>query len=117
MDWFLKLNNEVVEFEVVKKQRTSKQQAAIEVYCRELAGAMNDAGFDMTTFPYREGFKLKWTQESVKQTFWKPTQRHLFGKKSSTQLNTSEVSEVYEAVDLGISQNTGVSIEFPHREE
>ena len=33
-----------------KKARTAQQQRAIEVYCREVAKALNDAGIDMQTF-------------------------------------------------------------------
>ena len=106
-------------------QRTDQQRKAIEVYCRELAEALNDAGYEMKAFFEATSSKvdIPWTQESVKEILWKTVQRPATisdefpeGKKSTTHLDIMEVDRVYSVLDRHISSNTGVHIEFPHEE-
>ena len=102
----------------VKNQRTSQQQKSIEVYCGQLAKAMNEGGFDQLAvheFLHKKGFGVPNTQESVKETLWKFVQKFMFKKKSSTQLETHEVSKVYEVVNRGTAEGFGISIPFPDR--
>ena len=102
--------------------RTDQQRKAIEVYCRELAKALNDAGYEMKAFFEAASSKvdIPWTQESVKEILWKTVQRPATisdefpeGKKSTTQLDIMEVDRVYSVLDMHISSNTGVHVEFP----
>lgn len=104
------------ELHLAAGTRTTQQRKAIEVYCRLLADALNAAGFDMRTFPWREGLSVPWTQTAIKEKFWKPTQDAMLGKESSTQLETKEVNVIYEAVDAAISSRTGVHVEFPSKD-
>ena len=96
--------------------RTVKQQAAIEVYCRELAEALNDAGYEMKAVLAVKHVDIPWTQERVKDVLWKPIQEAATDKKSTTQLDTMEVDRVYSILDRHISSNFGVHIEFPSEE-
>lgn len=77
------------------KIRTTSQNSSIHLYCEMIAVALNDMGH---TFSYLgvKGITLEipYTMELVKATMWKPIQDALFGKKSTTELTTSEVSEV-----------------------
>jgi len=94
-------------------KRTEKQQAAIEVYCRELANALNDAGFDMKKVFEVKQADVPWTQARVKEALWKPLQDAYLDKRSTTDLDTSEVSPVYEILNRHIAENFGVSVPFP----
>ena len=106
-------------------RRTEQQQKAIEVYCRELAEALNDAGYEMKAFFKAASSKvdIPWTQESVKEILWKNVQKPATisedfpeGKKSTTQLETMEVDRVYSILDRHISSSVGVHVEFPSEE-
>ena len=98
------------------EQRTHAQQNALEVYCRELAQALNDAGLDMLCFPWKAGAEVPWDQASIKARLWKPLQLAVLGEASTAKLNTKQVNEIYEILDRHIASKTGIHIPFPSRE-
>ena len=99
-------------------QRTDQQRKAIEVYCRELAEALNDSGYEMKAVLAVKHVDVPWTQERVKDVLWKPLQEIVTEdhKKSTTQLDISEVDRVYSILDRHISSNFGVHVEFPSKD-
>ena len=99
-----------------RKQRSLSQNAALHLYCSRLADALNDAGFDMRSFPWKEGIDIPWNQAMVKEFLWKPVMEVMTGKHSTTEMNTVDPSEIYDVVDRHISQVTGVHVEFPSEE-
>lgn len=109
-----------VEVEIKQKagQRTGQQRKAIEVYCNELAKALNDAGLDQRKVMehMREGVEIPWQQETCKDVLWREVQKAAIGKVSTTKLSTNEVSKVYEILNRWTAQTFGVSVPFPERE-
>jgi hypothetical protein len=107
-----------VDFRVGERQRSGQQRKAIEVYCRELARALNDAGMDQRAVMahMREGFEIPWSQERVKDVLWREVQRAMLGKESTTQLSREEVAKVYEPLNRWTSSTLGVGVPFPERE-
>ena len=104
-------------------QRTDQQRKAIEVYCRELAEALNDSGFELKAVLKVKQADVPWNQDLVKEILWKSIQQSATisedypeGKKSTTQLDIMEVDRVYSILDRHISSNFGVHIEFPSEE-
>lgn len=99
-------------------QRTDQQRKAIEVYCRELAEALNDAGYEMKAVLAVKEVDVPWTQERVKDVLWKTIQEAATEdhKTSTTQLDVMEVDRVYSILDRHISSNFGVHVEFPSEE-
>ena len=94
--------------------RTKAQQAAIEVYSRLLAKALNDAGLDMhTVLAHRQ---IPWSQHTVKEEIWKKAQEPLLGISSTTQLAPNQVSQVYDVVNNFIASKFGVHVPFPSKE-
>jgi len=105
------------ELELVPSKRTSLQNSSMWLYCTHLAGALNAAGFDLRTFPFRDGLSIPFTKASVMEHFWRPIQMAMVDKKSTTKLGTKEVSEIYTAVDQAIFDRTGgVRVDFPCRD-
>ena len=109
----LKSKKAVVELTEKKKQRTLKQNNAIHLYCEMIAEALNDLGW---TFRY-SGIKgvemeLKYTPTIVKETIWRPIQMALFGKESTTELTTTEVSEISEQIEMFFAKQ-GIDLPFP----
>lgn len=95
--------------------RTDQQNKAIHKYCDELAKAFNEAGLDMRKV-LKPAIFIPWNKTSVKQHIWRPVQEAMVNKRSTTQLDTPEVSEVYEVLNRHLSQEFGLHIPFPSRE-
>jgi hypothetical protein len=105
----------VVTIKKATQSRTLTQNAAIHLYYRLLADAFNEAGLDV-----RQVFKpeadIPVTPELVKEQMWKPIQRALTKKESTTRLTTKEVNEVFEVMHRHISEKFGINVPFPTRE-
>ena len=93
--------------------RTHKQQKAIEVYCKLAAEALNDAGYDMNVVLGEAETETPWTQESFKGTVWRKMQLAMGYPKSTTKLNTGDVSKIYDVVNRGVIAKRGISLPFP----
>lgn len=98
-------------------RRTDQQQKALEVFFRELAEALNDAGFEMKEVLAVKEVDIPWTQDLVKNVLWRPIQEAMLEKHSTTQLEINEVSRVYDVLDRHISSHFGVHVPFPSEEE
>lgn len=98
------------------RKRSDQQRKAIEVYCRELAQQLNDAGMDQRKVlaEMREGVELPWSQERVKEVLWREVQIAAVGKNSTTTLERDEVSKVYDILNRWTADALGVSVQFPH---
>ncbi len=110
--WLLK-SSEGDQIGLEAKPRTPKQNSSLWKYCTQLAEALNAAGFDLRTFPFRDGLEIPFTKESVMSTFWRPIQDAMYDKESTRKLSTVEMQKVYEAVDRAISSRAGVHVEWP----
>ena len=92
-------------------QRTDQQRKAIEVYCREVAKAMNDAGHTVQTAFTAD---VDISQDNIKQNMFKVVMKKLYpNKESTTELETHEVTDVYENMNRITAERYGVSMQFP----
>lgn len=85
----------------VGKTRTSRQQAALEVWCRNLAKFFNDAGItrEIRSSIFKEGaIECDWTRASVKDEIWRPVQQVLTEKSSTTEATTVEYAQIYDTL-------------------
>lgn len=110
----LKSKGATVEMKEKKGSRTLRQNKAIHLYCEMIAEMLNEIGW---TFRF-EGLKntemeLKYTMILVKETIWRPIQIALFGKESTTELSTKEVSEVSEQIEHFFAVKQGIDLPFP----
>lgn len=108
-----------IDVRVRERQRSDQQRKAIEVYCRELAKALNDAGLDQRSVlaAMSEGVEIPWRQESIKDVLWRRVQTAQTGKQSTTQLSRQEVGQIYEIVNRWTSDTFGVGVPWPEREK
>ena len=112
------VNNVIVaDLKGDKSTRTELQRKAQHLYFRNLAKALNDAGWDMVAAMkvLSKDAKIPWSMHAVKERLWKKVQEATYGKTSTTKLNTDEVSPVYEALNLVTSEKLGVSVPFPDK--
>lgn len=95
--------------------RTDQQRKGIEVYCKLLADAFNDGGYDMKAVLTHKAIDVPWKQDRIKDILWRSIQIALLNKESTTELDPNEVSQVYEVLDRWTSEKLGIHVEFPDR--
>ena len=94
---------------------TGKQFSALHVWCQFVADVLNAAGLDQRVI-LKPGVPIDWTKDSVKQNLYKPLLEAMTGKKSTTEQNTVEPSEVAETLARHLGQKWGVVLpEWPKR--
>lgn len=98
------------------KKRTIPQNKAIHLYCSKLAQALSDAGLDMKKV-LKPTVDIPWETRTVKQWLWKPIQEAQLLKKSTTELDTNEVTKVYETLNRFLGEKFGLTVPFPSQEE
>lgn len=97
-----------------RSKRTTLQNRSIHKFCANVANDLNSAGYDMRR-TLRQDIDIPWTMQSSKDHMWRPVQIAMYDKTSSTQLDTAEVSQVYDTVIRHLAKTTGVSTPFPSR--
>jgi len=98
-----------------RAKRTTLQNKAIHKYCSLIAEDFNNGGLDMLTV-LKVKSETSWTMLSVKDVIWRTIQEAMFPeKKSTTQLETGEVSQVYEQIAKHLSLNFKITRAFPNR--
>ena len=99
-----------------KSKRTLQQNKALHKLFTQMSDTFNTLGLDMRVVLKPE-IKILWTPEAVKRELFKPVMKAMYGKESTTELTTSEVSKVYEQIAKLIGEKFGVEIEFPSKEQ
>ena len=98
-----------------KPVRTLTQNAAIHKYFSMLAESLNNAGYDVHK-TMRHDVAIPWTDTLIKELIWRKVQSAMFDVESTTKLDTSQVSAVYETINRHIASTFGVSVIFPSKE-
>ena len=94
------------------RTRTGRQQAALEVWCRQVAALFNDLGISRSiqSSIYRDGeMECSWRQSSVKDEVWRPMQRALTKIESTTECSTSDYPKVFEELVRAMG-NKGITL-------
>jgi len=95
------------------KQRTATQNDALHKYYELLAKELNDAGWTVQKL-LQHTIEIDWTKDTVKELLWRPVQKLLTGKPSTTNLDkTSEIDLVYEHINRYVGETTGIHMPFP----
>lgn len=97
-----------------RQQRTSPQNRALHKDCAIIAEKLNDAGWDMRKL--LKIVEIPWTTNSVKEWIWKPIQKSMFGKESTTELEKHvEIDKVHDVVMRELGRACGIEYHpFPH---
>lgn len=98
------------------EQRTPTQNRALHLWFRRLAEALNEAGLDMK-HTLKPEVEIPWDEHTIKQFLWKPIQELAVGKKSTTELETKEVSRIYDIMNRHLGEKFGIYVAFPNEEE
>lgn len=93
--------------------RTGAQNNSLHLWLTQLAKELNEQGITVQQV-LAKTVELDWNKDTLKENIWRPIQKALTGKKSSTELNkVSEIDEVYEHLNRFFSTNWGIHIPFP----
>ena len=107
----------VNEVELVREFRSSAQNKALHKFFQLLADELNEKGFDMRATLSQEN-PISWTGASVKEYMWRPLQKALFNKDSTTKLDKNqEIDTIIDNLNRIITERTKGEIvlpEFPH---
>lgn len=96
-----------------EKQRSRKQQACIQIYARNLADKLNEAGISQQLL--LSHFDIDWSEESLKAIF-RQIGKQKYGKNSTADLSTIQCNEIYDEMNRRTSLE-GVSEPWPSEEE
>ncbi len=93
--------------------RTLPQNSALHVGLQLIADALNDSGLDIRKVLKPE-VDIPWTVESVKEYLYRPIQKIMTGKSSSTELDKAEPSEVFDVLTRHLAEKHHIeAIPFP----
>lgn len=95
----------------LEKKRTLQQNKAIHVLFKMISDALNDAGLDLHAV-LKSGIDIPWTPIMVKEVMWKSVLLIMKNKKSTTEMTTKEIDEVFDVVNRQLSL-MGLTVEFP----
>lgn len=99
------------EIKPIHGTRTVTQNAALHASMRELASVLNVAGLTMQTV-LKEGTEIEWTEAAVKRYMFHPVSLAMYGKESSAELNTVEMSGAWETMMRHLGEKFGVFVPF-----
>ena len=98
-------------YSIKRATRSVKQNNALHLLFREIATAMNDAGY---TRPHPWGkMEVPYSEVAIKEMFYVPIIDKVYGKQHSSDLNTKELSESVEYLLDAVAQNTGIAMQMP----
>jgi len=93
--------------------RTLSQNSALHLFFIQLAQELNEHGLDMRHL-IRQEVELQWTPYSIKEYLWRPLQKALTGKYSTTKLDRSqEINLIYNNLNRIIIERSKGEITFP----
>ena len=95
-----------------ERKRTLQQNRALHKLFGMMAFALNGAGWDMKK-TLKPEIDIPWSAETIKEFIWKPIQEAQLGKRSTTELSTKEVNEVYETIMRHFGEKFGLTVDFP----
>lgn len=97
------------------EQRTTSQNKALHRWFSELATELNNRGLDMRTV-LKPTVEIPWDEKMVKEHLWRPIQKVMLGKQSTTELTTADVNKVYEVIDRHLLKTHDIDLAFPSAE-
>ncbi len=95
-----------------EKQRTSQQNRALHLLFTMIAERLNEAGLEMKKVLKPE-VEIRWTPDSIKEYLWRPVQKIMLGKESTTQLSTKDIDQVFMVICRHLGEKFGVETSFP----
>jgi hypothetical protein len=87
-------------------KRTIQQNRALHKYFELLAKELNFAGLDMKTVLKPE-VNIPWSTQTVKDFLWRPIMKAYLGKRSTTEMTTKDIDEIFEILNKHLGERFG----------
>ena len=97
-------------------KRTAQQNKALHLLFQMIADELNESGLDMRK-ALRPEVDIPWTKETIKEYIWRPVMESQLMKKSTTELTTTEVDQVFETINRFLAVRYQVHVPFPTIDE
>lgn len=95
------------------KPRTPTQNNALHLYFENLAEELNQAGFTVQLV-LKEKMDLDWDKEKIKELLWRPAQKAILGKHSTTELSKQmDIDQVYDHLNRHLGEKFHIFVPFP----
>lgn len=98
-----------------EKQRTLRQNKALHLLMTQLADELNNHGKTMMRV-LNQTADIPWTDVSTKEYLLRPIIRAMYGKTSTTELTTKELTKATDFLLDHVAKTTGVALNFPSLE-
>jgi 6-pyruvoyl-tetrahydropterin synthase len=99
---------------IKKQKRTDLQNSAFHLYLEQVADELRNQGQTLQNVVEKiDTLEITPTKENLKETLWRPIQKALYKKKSTTELTTGEITKIYEAMAMFLSKNFEINLPFP----
>ena len=102
-------------YTIQKMDRTYRQNRTIHLLFRQMATALNDAGFEIS-HPFKPDLDIPWSEHSVKELLYRPIITSYFKVDRSSLLDTAQLSESMDILVDAVNRNTGVHVPIPSQE-
>lgn len=103
-----------------RSERSEKQSNSIHLWCQQMADELNEKGLDMRAV-LKEDWRIWWSKDTFKENVWKPVQKALTGKESTTELEktSTEIDDIVAMIHKNVlEKHPDVEyIPFPHDPE
>lgn len=93
----------------MEKQRTLRQNKSLHLWFKLLANTLNEAGLDMRKV-LKPSINIEWNEKTIKEYLYKPILEAMLLKKSTTEMTTKDVDNVWETINLHLGEKFGVEV-------
>jgi len=92
--------------------RTEAQNKSLHLMFQMLADELNNAGLDMRK-TLKPEVDISWDTTTVKNYLWRPLQKVMTRKESTTDLSSHEIDMIFGVLNRHLGEKFGVEIIFP----
>ena len=112
----LNLDTKQLTVKIEKKThvRTDVQNRSLHLWLDMVSKELNAAGYNVQLV-LKEVVDLEWSGELAKELLWRPIQKALIKKKSTTELDKlQEIDIVYDHINRYLAERFHIHVPFPH---
>ena len=102
---------------IEKIKRTPTQNNALHLWFELVAQALTEAGFTVKLV-MAEKMDIDFNKELVKELLWRPAQKAILGKQSTTELKKQQdIDKVFDHLNRHLGEKFWIHIPFPSEEQ
>ena len=94
------------------KQRTNSQNRALHKWYELVSEELNNAGYSVIK-TLKPSVEIDWNATLFKELMWRPIQKAVTKKGSSSELSSGELQIVWETINRHLGQKLGIHTPFP----